>query len=155
MDFVVNEWLPEYLRPTASAEKREKAVTFLKIFIMKPKDRIVVREPSEFLRKIHRFRKEFDYDNESRMLYKNFIKAILENSEKCLQIPDSDSLPLPIELQEKISKGNFSSDTYLFEAALHSDSKAIVTTDERLQKHLADTVGFQVILLDDFLAGYV
>ncbi len=155
MDFVVNEWLPEYLRPTASAENREKAVIFLKAFIMKPKDRIVVREPSEFLRKIHRFRKEFDYDNESRVLYKNFIKAILENSEKCLQIPDNDLLPFSFDLREKLSKGNFSSDTYLFEAALHSDSKTIVTTDERLQKHLANTAGFQVVLLDDFLADYL
>ncbi|MFN0215270.1 MAG: hypothetical protein ACKVT2_13525 [Saprospiraceae bacterium] len=155
MDFVVNEWLPEYLRPTASAEKREKALTFLKAFIMKPGDRIVVREPSEFLRKIHRFRKEFDYDNESRKLYKNFIKAILENSEKCLQIPNSETLPLSSELQERLSKGNFYSDRYLFEAAQHSDSKNIVTTDVRLQQHLSDTADFQVILLDDFLAEYV
>ncbi len=155
MDFVVNEWLPEYLRPTANPEERERAVLFLRAFIIKPKDRIVVREPSDFLRKIHRFRKEFDYDNGSRELYKNLIKAILENSEKCLQILDSDSPKLPAELQEKLSIGNFSSDTYLFEAAQLSDSKIIVTTDERLQKHIADTAGFKVVLLDDFLRGYV
>ena len=32
MDFVVNEWLPEYLRPTANPEEREKASAFLKAF---------------------------------------------------------------------------------------------------------------------------
>jgi len=155
MDFVVNEWLPEYLRPTANPEEREKASAFLKAFITKSNDRIVVLEPSDFLRKIHRFRKEFDYDIESRGLYKNLIKAILENSDKCLQITEREALPLPMELQEKLFKGNFSSDTYLFQAALYSDSKIIVTTDERLQNHLADTPGFQLFLLDDFLTKYL
>ncbi len=155
MDFVVNEWLPEYLRPTASLEERKKASAFLKPFITKPKDRIVVLEPSDFLRKIHCFRKEFDYDIESRYFYKKFIKAILENLEKCLQITESDSPVLPVELQDKLSQGNFFSDTCLLKAAQYSDSKIMVTTDERLQKNMSDTPSFQAILLDDFLAGYM
>lgn len=154
MDFVVNEWLPEYLRPTAKPDEREKAILFLKAFITRPEDRIVVREPSEFLRKIHRFRKEFDYDNQSRALYKNLIKAILENSEKCVQIPNDNLLPLPDELNEKLSVGNFSSDAYLFEAALYCESKIIVTTDERLQIQFANTPSTKIVLLDDFLKSY-
>jgi hypothetical protein len=152
MDFVVNEWLSEYLRPTADKEKHGKVLFFFKALMQKAEDRIVVREPSDFLRKIHRYRKEFDYDLASREAYKFFIRTILENSEKCLQIPREGLQPLPAELLEKLGEGH--SDIYLFEAAQHSDSKIIVTTDERLQDRVAGIEGFKVILLDDFLKTY-
>jgi len=122
MDFVVNEWLPEFLRPTTDKEEREKALSFFKALMQKNDDRIVVREPSEFLRKIHRFRKEFDYDLASRAAYKFLIRAILENSEKCLQIPDDELHLLPTELLEKLGEDH--SDTYLFEAASTATAKS-------------------------------
>jgi len=51
MDFVVNEWLPEYFKPAALAEEKRQLETFLNRFWQR-NDRIIVKRPSPFLEKI-------------------------------------------------------------------------------------------------------
>ncbi|OFY65223.1 MAG: hypothetical protein A3H98_03065 [Bacteroidetes bacterium RIFCSPLOWO2_02_FULL_36_8] len=153
MEFVVNEWLPEYFKPDASNEEKEKLEKFL-IKFLERNDKIFIRQPSEFLRKLLRFAK--DYQNHSRV-YANihkFITIIYLDSNRCRIIHDGE-----YELSEKIRNrltegGNTISDTYLFEAASMTDTKLILTTDTRLKKWMESEKEYSIVLLDDFLKNY-
>jgi hypothetical protein len=151
MDFVVNEWLPEYFRPNAEHAEKALLEQFLVSFIQK-EDKIFVRRPSPFLNKIHRFSKLYETDAK---VYKNisdFIKLVLMDSNRCVFIDGNCALGDGITA--KLSPGNFASDTYLFEAASKTNNKVIITTDTRLCNQMQDSDEYKVILLSDFLAGY-
>jgi hypothetical protein len=62
MEFVINEWFPEYLRPDAPVEQQKKVFQFIEILLSRADTRIVVRRPSAFLRKLLRFEKDFPND---------------------------------------------------------------------------------------------
>jgi hypothetical protein len=153
MEFVVNEWLPEFFKPNASKEEKEKLEKFLNRFIERD-DKIYVRRPSEFFRKIHRYKKEFqNYSNVNEQL-DGFIKLILINSERC-NIVDDNEFELSQAIVEKLNEsGNYSSDIYLFEAACVTETKLIITTDEKLKTHMKNNGIFIVQLLDEFLSSY-
>ncbi|MFN0036250.1 MAG: hypothetical protein ACKVUS_14395 [Saprospiraceae bacterium] len=152
MQLVVNEWLPQYFLPSASREEKLLLQQFLQCFIERD-DCMVVRRPSEFYRKIYRYAKELRGNYEAVTPIRNFIKLILEDSKRC-QLIDDGGTALPIEAEKKLSIGNFSSDRYLFEAALQTEEKTIVTTDAKLAALMADEIIFKVVLLDDFLQTY-
>jgi predicted nucleic acid-binding protein len=153
MEFVVNEWLPEFFKPNASKEEKEKLEKFLNRFIERD-DKIYVRRLSEFFRKIHRYKKEFqNYSNVNEQLDR-FIKLILINSERC-NIVDDNEFELSQAIVEKLNEsGNYSSDIYLFEAACVTETKLIITTDEKLKTHMKNNGIFIVQLLDEFLSSY-
>jgi hypothetical protein len=152
MKFVVNEWLPEYFLPNATPEEKALLEKFLTRFLNK-NDQILVRQPSPFLNKIYRYPNQYqNYGSTVRGL-RNFIKFILNDSDRC-EIIDQTVLELPIQTLEKLSKGNFSSDQYLFEAAFFSGTKQIVTTDEKLKNQMKGDTNFSLVLLEDFLATY-
>lgn len=155
MEFVVNEWLMEYLKPDAPDAHRDLAERFLQRFSQRPQDKIFVREPSPFLNKALRYPKEYkNYESASRP-YQNFIKFILLDPQKCERI-DVEVVELPTEILEKLNQSNtnYASDTYLFEAASFTEHKIIVTTDEKLARQMQDIEVFRVILLTDFLENY-
>ena len=154
MEFVVNEWLMEYLRPNANEEHRQLAERFLERFTKRTQDKIFIREPSPFLDKALRYPKDFR-NYEIVALYQNFIKFILLNPQKCKRI-DIETIALPLEVVEKLNlpNTNYISDTYLFEAATFTKDKIIVTTDEKLVHQMQDIGEFKVILLTDFLENY-
>ena len=150
MEFVVNEWLPEYFNPDENEEHRIQLYTFISKFLAK-KDKIFIRKPSPFLNKLYRFEKKY-FDPELRKRASFFIYNIIENSDKCVEI--IGDIELPPNILELLSKGNFASDIYLFEAALQSDSRKIITTDEKLIKHFSNNGIFELLLLEDFLKEY-
>ena len=153
MEFVVNEWLLEYFKPDAPNDEKKKLEEFL-IKFLERNDKIFVRRPSEFLRKLFRFAN--DYQHYPRV-YENihkFITVIYLDSNKCRIIHDGE-----FELSEVITtklneSGNYNSDTYLFEAASVTETKLIITTDEKLKTHMENNGIFNVQLLDDFLVNY-
>ena len=156
MDFVVNEWLPEYFKPSASPQEKLQLQTFLNRFWEK-KDRIIVKRPSPFLEKIYRCAKAYQEVPEIVEPLRSFIKLILENSKKCVFIDDVEMNPLPEAVRALLSQPdtNYSSDTYLFESATAiSGEKTIVTTDVKLAKQFEHEPWCKVALLSDFLAGY-
>jgi len=156
MEFVVNEWLPEYLIPTATDEEMEKVNRFLQAFLNRG-DMLVVRNPSAFLGKVHRFRKKYDYDNEAREKLKYLIAQILENADICKLVDEEEiELPEPTNTLLLEEGTNYNSDRYLFEAAtaIEAEDKIIVTTDVKLKEQMEDDPNFKVILLDDFLEDY-
>lgn len=152
MDFVVNEWLPEYFKPTATAAEKEMLQDFLRRFSAK-NDCIAVRRPSEFHRKILRYAKELQDDYEAVRPIRLFIKLVLEDSDRC-QLIDDEVITLPQTTLNKLAVGNFSSDTYLFEAASQTTERLIVTTDEKLIKQFVGDADFKVERLSDFLKTY-
>ena len=153
MEFVVNEWLPEYFKPDATKEEKEKLEKFLNGFLVRD-DKIFVRRPSEFLNKIYRFSKAYqNYPKVYENIHK-FITIIFHDSNRCF-IVDNDELQLPETTRDRlIEGGNTVSDTYLFEAASLTDTKIILTTDERLKEWMQDDNEFKIELLDDFLDDY-
>lgn len=154
MEFVVNEWLMEYLRPNASHAEKALAQKFLQRFMQREDDKIFVREPSAFLNKAFRYAKEYQNNTEIVQFYRRFIKEILINQNKCFIV--TETVDLPLTLLEKLNQPNtnFNSDTYLFEAATFTKDKIIVTTDERLAHQMRDIEGIKVVLLSDFLKDY-
>jgi PHD/YefM family antitoxin component YafN of YafNO toxin-antitoxin module len=154
MDFVVNEWLPEYFRPTATREEKLQLETFLNRFLERG-DRILVRNPSPFLDKIHRDAKDYQTRHEIVTPIRKFIKLILQDSERCVLIDEEEFEELPESVMEKLEPGNFSSDQYLFEAASRiTAEKLIVTTDARLKAQFSDQTWCDIVLLSEFLETY-
>ena len=153
MEFVVNEWLPEYFKPDATSEQKLQLEKFLNKFMVR-NDKIYVRKPSEFLRKILRYAN--DYQNNPKV-YGNinrFIKFIYLDSERCELIHDGE-FELSEEIRNKlIEGGNTISDTYLFEAASVTASKLILTTDAKLKALMENEITYKVELLTTFLLNY-
>ncbi|MBI4645995.1 MAG: hypothetical protein HY738_05210 [Bacteroidia bacterium] len=129
MEFVLNEWLPEYLRPETDIHKRKNAIRFLNVFF-KNNDIIAIRRPSEFLIKIYKYAKQYQdyreiYDN-----YKYLCKIISYDSGKVKIIDDSDTIQLPDNVLKKLISP-YDSDIYLFETAICTKNRIIITTDTR------------------------
>jgi hypothetical protein len=153
MELVVNEWLPEYFKPDATHQEKQKLETFLHKFL-DSKDMLVVRNPCEFLRKIYRYGKDYQNNTKTYNLITNFIKLILQDSERCRFINDND-FELPESVRNKLVEGgNTVSDTYLFEAASVTENKLIITTDVKLKALMDDFDKYKVELLDTFLTAY-
>ena len=153
MEFVVNEWVPEYFIPNASNDEKQKLEKFLNRFIER-NDKIFVRRPSEFYRKIYRYKKDYQNNLKVNEQLGRFINFILINSDRCF-IVDDDEFELSEVIVNKLNEsGNYNSDTYLFEAASVSETKLIITTDEKLKTHMENYGIFNIQLLDEFLANY-
>lgn len=153
MEFVVNEWLPEYFKPDATNDEKRKLELFLNKFIER-KDKIYVRRPSEFLRKIYKYSKEYQNNTKTYLEVSKFIKIVLMDSERCAFV-DNDEFELSDAIRNKLAEGgNTISDTYLFEAASVSETKLILTTDAKLRTLMENEGTYKVELLDNFLTNY-
>lgn len=153
MEFVTNEWVPEYFRPNASKEEKQKLEIFLNKFMVK-NDKLFVRRPSEFLIKIFKYAKIHQDNNKVYNEIKKFITNILLDSDRCFFVDDNE-FELPNTITNKLTEGgNTISDKYLFEAASMTQTKTIITTDTKLKKFLANEREFKIELLDDFLISY-
>ena len=149
MEVVVNEWLLEYMRPESNKPDREKVIKLLEK-IETGELTIVVRSPSAFTKKCHRYRKDFARYAYSSLVLKRFIAEVLQNSARCRFVNDKDVIPLDEASQKILSQGNLGSDTYLFEAANTTKRKEIITTDVKLVEAFAKNHSFKVTLLPDF-----
>ncbi len=153
MEIVVNEWLPEYYRPDATIDEKKKLEKFLIRFIER-NDVLFVRRPSEFYRKIHRYKKDYQNNLKVNEQIGKFINFILLDSDRCFVVDDGE-FELSEQIRNKlIEGGNTISDTYLFEAASATESKLILTTDLKLRSLMENEESFRVKLLEDFLKDY-
>ncbi len=153
MDFIVNEWLPEYFLPGASKEQKELQRRFIGR-LLERKDRIIVLRPSPFMKKIDTYAKIYASNNVVYGPIKFFITSILLNPTYATIISGAD--PLPEETLAILHKPNtnFISDEYLFHAAIRTETKIIVTTDQKLCNAMKDDQFFNVVMLEDFLSNY-
>jgi hypothetical protein len=153
MDLVINEWFAEYCRVEETNEHKQQLKNFLEKF-HNTKYVLYVRRPSDFLGKIHRYAKQYQShrDTYSISIITYFIKTILLDSKRCVFV-DEECILEEIVL-EKLNEGNYSSDTYLFEAASKTKDKLIITTDDKLCRQMHGIADYQVINLSDFLQRY-
>ena len=155
MDLVINEWFPEYCKVEAHKEDKAQLKKFLETFLQND-DVLYIRKPSPFLKKIYTYAKEYQShkDTFTITIITLFIKQVVLNSDKCVLI--DDECDLDAEVIEKLNQENtnYVSDTYLFEAASKTESRIIITTDDKLRKQTHGINGFQVINLKDFLERY-
>ncbi len=155
MDFVINEWFPEYCRVETPNESKELLRVFLEKFMQKT-DVLYVRNPSPFLRKLYTYAKEYQShsDVSTLKIITYFITRVVKDSKRCVFI--DDECVLDEQILEKLNEPgtNYYSDTYLFEAASKTESKIIITMDDKLCRQMHNVAGYQVINLKDFLRNY-
>jgi len=150
MQFVINEWLLEYLRPQSNDTHKITALKIISKLIQKG-DKIVIRRPSRFLDKFYRYMKVYGADIEFKTRFKG-LSLLFLNSEQTIFIDDKDVLIKPS--QNIINKTPFD-DYYLIEAALNLPDSIIITTDTRLKEALKDEQSIKIILLDEFIKDYL
>lgn len=153
MQFVVNEWLPEYFQKDASKEQKFMLQKFLQRFYER-NDILIVLDGSPFLQKIYSYLKDRQPTDQTYITLKNFYGMILLDSERCRRVmPEEVNLEEEIRIQ-LLSEGNYVSDMYLFEAASITNEKIIITTDEKLQRFMRQQNIYNVILLSELLKEY-
>ena len=126
---------------------------FLQKFLQK-NDKIIVRKPSPFLKKIEKYAKDYQTNQKVYQHLKNFIQLILKDSNRCTFVNDENEFAISNSTKEKLQQGNYNSDEYLFEAALFADSKIILTTDIKLVEQMKTEEPFKVVSLKVFLETY-
>ena len=99
MEFVVNEWLPEYFKPDASLAEKQLLKKFLYRFLERGTDRIFVKRGSEFERKIYRYAKDYQRDLKIVSPIRSFIGVFIEDINRCERVENS-SIPLPKDIVE-------------------------------------------------------
>ena len=156
MELVVNEWLPEALKPEGLDKEisQEDALEFLKKFIDKG-DKIVVKSESTFEKKAHFYKKIYAYDKASLELLKALLRLI-QDEKYCRIIEESEINTLPKRITEKLNlpNTNYHSDTYLFESASTTKEKIIVTSDRKLIQLFQEEEEYRVIHFDEFMSTY-
>ena len=146
MEIVVNEWLLEYLRPDAEKYKMNLAINFVNAWVKKC-DKVVIKRPSPFLDKFHRYMKEFGRNAEFKKRFSKLNKLLFLDSDKTIIADAGDIKKLPSEVEAKTPP----EDKYLIELAYSGSDRIIVTTDRRLKDKLCDEPDMTIYLLEEFL----
>jgi hypothetical protein len=145
--FVVNEWLLEDLIGANGQERQAESFKFLETLRDKP-DRIAVLEASPWVEKAYKLMKH--PNRIIRQCSKFLHLSILPDSNKCLRISQNELKNLP----EEVKSQSPTEDLYLVETYYSVDANALITTDQKLLKALANTI-IHVELRDDFLKNYL
>jgi hypothetical protein len=128
------------------------------VWLLKSAHRIVILRESDFTRKLNDIRRDFDYHPMSGIYLKLFFSQAIMNPERCRIIDVTPALPLETEaILERPSEPpltNIESDRYLFESAITTKEKIIVTTDTKLMKHFEDNEHFKLISANDFFLQF-
>ena len=146
MQFVVNEWLLEYLTPNADEDNFKKVNKFIE-YISGQSHKIVIGRKNPFITKFYKFSKEYSWNESSNKNFKKLHNLLFRDSERTLIIEDNELYKIPEELKNK----THSKDIYLIELALSTEDKIIITTDSKLKEMLKDVNDLNIELLDDFL----
>lgn len=150
MEIVVNEWLPEYLRPDADANETELADRFVKAWLDRC-DKVVIRRNSPFASKFYTymyksggypaFRKRFE------VLFHLFL-----DSERTAIVDECNIK----ELSQDLAKIVPDDDKYLVELWYSVPGSVIVTTDAPLRNKLIEhDPPAKIYLLNEFLLTYI
>lgn len=136
MEIVINEWLLERLRPDFAEHNISEAQhtatrRFLAQLLQNDAVCVVVRRPSAFWTKAQNYPKVFSGYPDEVKFYKWLIN-LLNNSDRCRLVDDEDVVALPETTEARLAQGNYASDRYLFEAAMTTTEKHILSSDEKL-----------------------
>ena len=147
-EITIDEWICEYLSDQTLCKKVEK---FLKT-IFKKCDKFVIKNPSPLLRKIWELSKHCHQLRPShQQVVKFFMRAFIENSQKVKFLRETATISS--ECIKKLPR----KDLYLIETALTTQTKLVLTTDQKLKTAIEECKNFLKIesyLIDEFFNIY-
>jgi hypothetical protein len=151
MDIVVNEWLLEYLLPSARAEELELATRFINGWVSRS-DRVLIRRSSPFASKFYRYMAHSGCDSACRERFSKLFSFLFLDSERTRILDDCDIQGLPEDLASEIP----SDDRYLIELWHSVPGSAIVTTDSKLKRSLQQhSPSAEIYLLEEFFQKHL
>ncbi len=150
MQFVFNEWFLDWHKSSATKEETQK-VKCIFAWYRKSEHVLVILNDSPFITKLNKLRKGEDAyaDNFAISQLKVFYRIKEFDPDRVLSLDDAPKLDE--QTMALLSRGNYMSDRYLFETAMGSVDKIIITTDEKLRKQFANQQLFQLWSVDQFM----
>lgn len=148
MEIIVNEWLPEYLRPDADASNTDTADKFVKAWLDRC-DKVVIRTNSPFASKFYTYMSKSGGYPACKKRFEVLFRLFLD-SEKTVKVDECDIKELPCDLAKIVPED----DKYLIELWYANKDRIILTTDSRLKDRLKDVPHLNICLLPDFLKEY-
>ena len=147
---VINEWLLHDLQGDNGLQSQAQSGAFLKRLITAG-DRIAVVRGSPWARKAYALMRSGNPI--PRILSQLLFLGILLDPAKSTYVDGEQLRPLPPDLAEEVPQ----SDVYLFQAAIETNSRIIVTTDARLieRAQSASAHGIQLQHRNGFLDQYM
>ena len=150
MEIVVNEWLPEYLRPDADASETELVDKFVKAWLEKC-DKVVIRRNSPFTSKFCAYMGQ----SGSYLAYRKRFELLFHfffDSDRTVIVDECDIKDLPQDLAKIVPDD----DRYLVELWYSVTGSVIVTTDAKLKDKLIEyESSIKIYLLKEFLLTYI
>lgn len=150
MEFVVNEWLLDFMRPDANRVDLENTLRFLNAIVRKC-DKLVIRRPSPFVAKFYRYMKQFGGDPKFKARFSKLYQLLFVNADKTVIVDDADVQQLPEEIKKAVPLD----DEYLVELAYSSPDKTLITTDQKLKDKLQGKSQIKVHLFPEFVKTYL
>ncbi len=152
MELIVDEWVLDYMRPHAEARQRISVFKFVNAWV-KRCDTVLIRRPSPFVKKFHRYMKRFGEDLDFKGRFSKLNLLLFRNTLKTRIVDDEDVTPLPDKVETMVPRRD-KYDRCLVEMALCSSQALIVTTDNRLKQALSAEEHVRVYLLEQFLEEF-
>jgi len=150
MEIVVNEWLPEYLRPDAESSETELVDKFVKALLEKC-DKIVIRKNSPFTSKFYTYMyRSGDYPT-YRKRFEVLFHLFLD-SDRTVIVDEFGIKELPQDLAKIVPDD----DKYLVELWYSVPGSVFITTDAKLKVKLIEfDSSAKIYLLKEFLLNYI
>lgn len=150
MEIVVNEWLPEYLRPDANANETELVDKFVKAWLDKC-DRVVIRRNSPFTSKFYTYMYQSGRYLACRKRFEVLFHLFFD-SERTAIVDECNIKELPQDIAKIVPDD----DKYLVELWHSVPGSVIVTTDTPLRNKLIEhDSSARIYLLKEFLLTYI
>jgi len=150
MEIVVNEWLPEYLRPDADASETDLVDKFVKAWLEKC-DKIIIKENSPFTSKFYAYMHQSGGYPTYRKRFEVLFHLFLD-SDRTAIVNECDIRELPQDLTKIVPDD----DKYLVELWHSVPGSVVVTTDAKLRNTLIEyDSSAKIYLLKEFLQMYL
>jgi predicted nucleic acid-binding protein len=150
MEIVVNSWFSEYLKASAKSNEVELFDSFVKK-LLQSENLIVTISNAQLEEKLRKLEKNYQNHRDVKFITKiKFIyRNIYLNPTKCKIL----SRP---ELNEDLnsifeSSNHLTKDRFLFEAAIQTEERIIVTADSKLKERMDRVEGMRIFLLQEYL----
>jgi hypothetical protein len=149
MEIVVNEWLPEYLRPDADASETELVDKFVGAWLEKC-DKVVIRKNSPFTSKFYTYMYQSGGYPACRKRFEVLFHLFFD-SNRTIIVDECDIKELPQDLAKVVPDD----DRYLVELWYSVPGSVILTTDAKLKDRLIEYEScIKIYLLQQFLLTY-
>jgi len=149
MDIVVNSWFSEYLEEGTNGDQLKLYKQFLRKFLQ-TKGYIITIRNGQLDNKLAKLEKK--YQNHRNVEYLKRIKYVYSHIYYSRKFKKVETVPLsPVLSTIFETDTHLAKDRFLFEAAIQTDDKTIITTDSRLQESMNGKEGIKILLLQEYI----